>query len=94
MRKSYPRVGDRVLLRDGISGTNRNRLAFRIVTVLPAEHGEPEYRVRFDAENFERRVTLSDIDGIETSSGTVEKQQQATVKAEPWLKPSSIRVGR
>jgi len=94
MRKSYPRVCDRVLLRDGISGTNRNRQACRIVTVLPAEHGEPEYRVRFEAENFERRITLSDIDGIETSSGTVEKQQQATVKAEPWLKPSSIRVGR
>ncbi|GEO84253.1 MULTISPECIES: cold-shock protein [Alphaproteobacteria] len=94
MLKSSPRVGDLVMLRDGISGNSRNRKACRIVTILPAEHGEPEYRVRFEAENFERRVTLSDIDGVQTSSGAVERQHQATAPAEPWLKLSLIRVGR
>ncbi len=94
MRTSRPLVGDRVLLRDGISGSGRNRQACRIVSVLPAEHGEPEYRVRFEAENFERRITLSDIDGVEPPSGTAEKNEAAKAKGEPWLKPSSIRVGR
>ncbi|MFN7009679.1 MAG: cold-shock protein [Allorhizobium sp.] len=94
MRTSRPGVGDRVLLRDGISGSGRNRQACRIVSVLPAEHGEPEYRVRFDSENFERRITLSDIDDVEPSSVTAEKKEAAKAKGEPWLKPSSIRVGR
>ena len=94
MSIALPRVGDRVLLKDGIAGSGRNRQACRIVTILPAEHGQPEYRIRFDSENFERRITLSDIDGAAPPAAETEMQNQSTAKAEPWFKASSLRIGR
>lgn len=91
MTSTDPAIGDVVILKDGFSDTGRNRTSCRIVAILPSDSGEKQYRIRFDTENFDRRIVLSDIDLLATVSTPPEKPE-ATAKGEPWLKPSSIRI--
>ena len=94
-RKSYA-VGDHVVLKAGLSRATTGTRACRIVGVLPADHGEVQYRVRLENENFERRVVHSDIDAEETAAPTTRKAAAAenARKEGPWLTPSSIRIGK
>jgi hypothetical protein len=94
-RKIYA-IGDNVVLKAGLSRTVTGERTCRIVGVLPADHGEAQYRVRLENENFERRIVHSDIDAEETSAPASRKTAAATAAAKggPWLKPSSIRIGK
>lgn len=93
MSSTDPVIGDVVIVKDGFSGRSRNRMPCRIVAILPSDDGEKQYRVRFDSENFERRIVLSDIDTMATDTMLPEKPATST-KDEPWLKPSAIRTSR
>jgi hypothetical protein len=88
-------VGDALVLRAGLTRTAVGDRTCRVVGLLPnADRGEQQYRVRFGNENFERRIVASDIDRTET---VATKQAAAAVgKSEggPWLKASSIRIGK
>ena len=94
-RKAYA-VGDHVVLKAGLSRATTGTRTCRIASVLPADHGEVQYRVRLEGETFERRVVHSDIDAEETATPAARKA--ATVetagKGGIWLKPSSIRIGK
>ncbi|CAK7259027.1 MULTISPECIES: cold-shock protein [unclassified Shinella] len=93
-RKTHA-VGDHVVLKAGLSRTATGARTCRIVGVLPADHGEAQYRVRLDNENFERRVVHSDIDADETAAPATRKAGTTVAgKGGPWLKPSSIRIGK
>ena len=94
-RKTYA-VGDDVVLKAGLSRTVTGERTCQIVGVLPADHGEVQYRVRLENENFERRVVHSDIDAEETAAPSPRKTAAAAAVAKggPWLKPSSVRIGK
>lgn len=94
-RKTYA-VGDHVVLKAGLSRTVTGERTCRIVGVLPADHGEVQYRVRLEGENFERRIVHSDIDADETAAPSSRKTAAADTarKDGPWLKASSIRIGK
>lgn len=92
-RKTYA-VDDHVVLKAGLSRTVAGERTCRIVGVLPADHGEAQYRVRLDNENFERRVVHSDIDAEETAAPSPRAAAAVVGKAGPWLKPSSVRIGK
>ena len=94
-RKTYA-IGDDVVLKAGLSRTATDERTCRIVGVLPADHGEVQYRVRLENENFERRVVHSDIDVEETAAPATRKAAAAenARKGGPWLTPSSIRIGK
>lgn len=87
-------VDDVIVLKAGLSRTATGGRTCRVVGLLPAaDNGEPQYRVRFGDESFERRIVASDIDASATISPEKEETSSATAR-EPWLKPASIRVGR
>lgn len=95
MSRKIHAVGDHVVLRAGLSRTATDERTCRIVGVLPADHGEAQYRVRLDGENFERRIVHSDIDADEAAPATRKSAAtEATRKGGPWLKPSSIRIAK
>ncbi len=92
-RKTYA-IGDTIVLKAGLSRTATGERMCRIVSVLPADHGEAQYRVRLGSENFERRIVHSDIDAEETSPSSRKTKSIVAGEAGPWLKPSSIRIGK
>lgn len=93
-RKTHA-IGDRVVLKSGLSRRTLDERTCRIVGVLPADHGEVQYRVRFDNENFERRIVHSDIDADETTAPSPHKAAPSVAgSGGSWLKPSSVRIGK
>lgn len=86
-------VGDTVTVRADFTKLAPAVRTCRIIGVLPADHGETQYRVRFDGENFERRIVASDVETTEAASH-IEEGPSRIAKGEPWLKPSRIRIGR
>ena len=49
-------------------------------------------RVRFETENFERRIVESDIDVIQSASSVPNIETVASAETGSWLKSSSIKV--
>jgi len=94
-RKTYA-IGDIVVLKAGLSRTVTGERTCTIVSVLPADHGEVQYRVRLGSENFERRIVHSDIDVDVEETAPSSRKTKSIVAGEvgPWLKPSSIRIGK
>ena len=94
-RKTYA-IGDHVALKAGLSRTATGERTCRIVGVLPADHGEVQYRVRLEGENFERRIVHSDVDTDETAKPAARKAAatEGAQKGGAWLKPSSIRIAK
>jgi hypothetical protein len=64
------KVGDRIVLNKGPTGFVSHDGPCRVVSLLPTSFNEPQYRVRFEGENFERCIPESDID-MEKSSRAV-----------------------
>lgn len=60
------KVGDRIVLDKGPTGFS-NGGPCHIAGLLPTSFNEPQYRVRFEGETFDRCISESDID-IEKSS--------------------------
>ncbi|MBB4480002.1 cold-shock protein [Rhizobium sp. MC63] len=92
-RPNY-KVGDTIVLKSGLTRTAKAEKRCRIASILPNDHGHVQYRVRFDAENFERRITEADID---TGKSPCEASPEAVAKSDgagSWLKLSSIRIGK
>lgn len=87
-------VGDLVTVRADFTKLAPAVRTCRIIGVLPADHGETQYRVRFDGENFERRIVASDVETTEAASPIEEGPSRRIATGEPWLKPSRIRIGR
>ncbi|APO76298.1 hypothetical protein AM571_CH03507 [Rhizobium etli 8C-3] len=86
------KIGDFVVLKSGLTRTAAADRRCKVVGVLPNDHGHVQYRVRFEAENFERRITSLDIDATESPPRISGAQVVQTSNAEPWLKTSSIKV--
>ncbi|GMB82686.1 hypothetical protein NN6n1_34690 [Shinella zoogloeoides] len=92
-RKPYA-IGDRVVLKAGLTRSPADERTCRIVSLLPADHGEVQYRVQREGETFERRIVHSDIDTAESAVPASRDSPASPGKAGSWLKPSSIRAGR
>ncbi|RUL99746.1 cold-shock protein [Rhizobium chutanense] len=92
-RPNY-QIGDMIVLKSGFTRTAKAEKRCRISSILPNDHGHVQYRVQFDAENFERRITEADIDTGETPSRASVEAAVKSDGAEPWLKFSSIRTGK
>ena len=90
-RPNY-KIGDFVVLKAGLTRTAAADRQCEIVGILPNDHGHVQYRVRFEAENFERRITALDIDTSESPPQIAGAQTIHTSKAEPWLKTTSIKI--
>jgi hypothetical protein len=88
-------IGDQVVLIGKPGRTAAAERTCRIVGILPSDHNEPQYRVRFEGENFERRIVATDIDTSETPSPAAAALVAVpTQRAEPWFKPSRIKIGK
>ncbi|MBY3331827.1 cold-shock protein [Rhizobium laguerreae] len=92
-RQNY-KVGDMIVLKSGLTRTAKANKRCRISSILPNDHGHVQYRVQFDAENFERRITEADIDTGESPSRASPEVVAKSDGAEPWLKFSSIKIGK
>jgi hypothetical protein len=88
-------IGDQVVLIGKPGRTSAIDRTCRIVGILPSDRNEPQYRVRFEGENFERRIVATDIDTSETPSPAIAAQDAApSQRGEPWFKPSRIKIGK
>ncbi len=67
-RAEHYKIGDMVVLKSGLTRTAAADRRCRIVGILPNDHGHVQYRVRFDAETFERRIYEADINASEIAS--------------------------
>lgn len=85
-------VGDTIVLKDGLVRTEEARRTCKIAVVLPSDGSRPQYRVRFETENFDRRILESDIDMNQSVSPTPRVDADADIQDGSWLKTSSIRV--
>ena len=91
-QKTYA-VGDTVTLKTDLFRSGDAGRDCRIVAILPADHGEVQYRIRISTETHERRVVASDIDAPQGAAGEPAKTTAPKrLQGEPWLKPASIRV--
>lgn len=95
MSRAIYAVGDTVKLKPNILRRTETASTCRIIGVLPADHGEAQYRVRLGTETFERRILASDIEAPETKVPEPSGKAPSSVgRNEPWLKPASIRTKR
>jgi hypothetical protein len=85
-------VGDCIVLKDGFVRTEMESRTCRIAAVLPSEGRRSQYRVRFEGENFDRRIFESDIDAAQSTSSAKPVAAAAETSGGSWLKTSSIRV--
>jgi hypothetical protein len=88
-------VDDIIVLKAGLTRTATGDRTCRVVGLLPAaDRGEHQYRVRFDNENFERRIVASDIDASATATSAVKSEASRETPGGSWLKPSRMRIGK
>lgn len=84
-------VGDNIVLKDGFVRTQRDGRAGTITAILPTD-SSVQYRVRFETENFDRRIVESDIDVSHSAAPSQKKEAISIAQSGSWLKTSSIRV--
>ena len=98
MSRAIYAVGDTVWLKPNILRRAETTTSCQIIGILPADHGEAQYRIRLGDETFERRVLASDIETPEISGPRTKGVQpggngpSSAGRNEPWFKPSSIRT--
>ncbi|KQV66205.1 cold-shock protein [Rhizobium sp. Root1220] len=85
-------VGDKIVLKDGFVRTDSAGRTCTISGVLPFDGSRAQYRVRFETENFDRRIIESDIDVTQSASSVPNNETVTSVETGSWLKSSSIRV--
>ncbi|WP_159952080.1 cold-shock protein [Rhizobium sp. 18065] len=86
-------IGDMIFLKDGPVRVARTPGVCKITATLPETGGKRQYRVRFEAENFDRCVGEDDIDPTRSQTP---KQAPAHIQKEqgPWLKVNSVRTAK
>lgn len=93
MRHRTYAIGETVTLKADLFRSADSNRECRIVAILPADHGEAQYRIRLGSETYERRIVASDIEAPEaTAEKAAEDSMFERTKGEPWFKPSSIRI--
>ena len=85
-------VGDYIVLKDGFVRTEEASRTCKIAAILPSDGSRPQYRVRFETENFDRRILESDIDVNQSAAPAPRVDAAADIQGGSWLKTSSIRV--
>ncbi|OWV97158.1 cold-shock protein [Rhizobium sp. R693] len=85
-------VGDSIVLKDGFVRTEVAGRTCKIAAVLPSEGSRPQYRVRFETENFDRRILESDIDLQQSAPPSPQTARVTDIQGGSWLKTSSLRV--
>ena len=89
------KVDDRISIKAGSSRLQKPEGDCRVVAVLPESSGALQYQVRFDGENFDRRVAEPDIDSEKSSSSAVRAKKSApAVDKGPWIKSVSAKSGK
>ncbi|WP_075292298.1 hypothetical protein [Pararhizobium arenae] len=88
--------GDRLVIRSGLTHMSRSNRTCRVLGVLPSDYGRIQYRVRFEHENFERRVVETDVDIEATGDlpNTAPASGDIASTADyprSWLKPLSTK---
>ncbi|CAN7688087.1 cold-shock protein [Rhizobium sp. LjRoot30] len=94
MRKIRYRSGDTIVLKAGVLGSVHPDGAGRITSVLPETQGlSPQYRVRFQNENFERNIAHDDIDAEASTARPQDAENAASLGATSnWINPNAIRI--
>lgn len=91
-QKQYA-VGDTVVLKVNLLRAVHTDRVCEIVGLLPADHGEAQYRVRLGNEKNERRVVAGDIDAVETNASQSPQLSSFSGNAgDTWLKPPRVRI--
>ncbi len=88
------KVGDWIVLNEApirFAGYNGS---CRIVAVLPASFNEPQYRVRFKSENFERCIAESDIDSEKSSRAAPAEGEGDRPGRSGWVTPLATTTKR
>jgi hypothetical protein len=95
MAKAPYKVGDLVAIKSGPARTSRDDKRCKVVAMLPDAYGSTQFRVRCDDENFDRRVTGADIEPLEPAAQISRSAPKpASGAGEPWLKTSTIKIGK
>lgn len=93
MSRAIYAVGDTVKLKSDLFRRAESNGICRIVGILPSDHGEAQYRVRFGSETFERRILASDIEAADNATTRpATGHRSSSGGKEPWVKPTSIRI--
>ena len=92
MERNRYKPGDMIVVRTGIMKSAQPQGAGEILAVLPETRGVLSYRVRFQAENFERNVSQDEIDIDASAHAGDESANAVEEKSSSWIKPSAIRV--
>lgn len=90
MPKHIYSVGDDIVLKSGAFRAGDPKTSCRIVSVLPSAYGLAQYRIRYAAENCERRITEDDIDGKASKSALDTKAGTPTETS--WINANMIRT--
>jgi hypothetical protein len=87
-------IGDMVALKSGAFRSRESTGLCRIVSVLPEAYGLAQYRVRFDAENWERRITQDDIDKDASPRTLTESDAVSAEPSGSWVNLNKIKIKR
>ncbi|WEX74506.1 cold-shock protein [Sinorhizobium numidicum] len=87
------RIGDQIVLKDAPSRFLKHDGPCRIVGVLPA-HNEPQYRVRFDGESFERCISESDIENQKSPPSPPEADELRGASGRSWVASLATKAKR
>lgn len=86
-------IGDIVVLKADLTRLKAAPRLCRIISTLPSDSGEIYYQVRFLDESFERRISSTEIEKLNTDP-IVDDHGSTPGKQEPWLKPLAIGKGK
>ncbi len=88
------KVGDWIALNEAPARFVSHKGPCRIVAVLPASYNGPQYRVRFESENFERCIAESDIDFERSSRSAPTEGGGDRPGRSRWLTPLATTTKR
>ena len=92
MNKHRHNVGDVVVLKSGAFRSGETEGPCRIVSVLPDTNGLTQYRVRFEGENCERRITQEDISHEAAASVSDKSTPTLTPSGGSWVNLNTIKI--
>lgn len=92
MQNRRYRSGDSILLKPGALGNSQPSGRGSILSCLPEADGVAQYRVRFENENFERRIRQDDIDLTASPSAAPETRSMPQEKTASWINSRAISI--